>query len=250
MSNIYDALSKGKGEAAPGTPRPSAPPTPVASRTLPPAAGTGSAASLERLRQRLVLELGVQKPPVILFTGSVPGEGTSTLALRFARELAESDSRAVLLVDGDLTGAGTSLSSVLSAGGDHAGLTELLEGGSEADQAVLGTERSNLHFLPVGRRTAAPLELIRPERAGALFRELTRRYAFVVVDAGATLFAPETALLGASADGVVIVVRANRTRREVVQKAVAALGAAGCRLLGVVLNDRRYPIPGFLYRRI
>ena len=62
--------------------------------------------------------------------------------------------------------------------------------------------------------------------------------------------APETAIFASSTDGVVLVVRANRTRREVVQKAIDVLNKARCRLLGVVLNDRRYPIPGFIYRRI
>ena len=79
---------------------------------------------------------------------------------------------------------------------------------------------------------------------------MTRHYAFVVIDAGASLAAPETALLASSTAGVVLVVRANRTRREVVQRAVDALNRARCRVLGVVLNDRRYPIPGFIYRRI
>ncbi len=252
MSNIYDALNKGKGGVAPrpeGRPA-GAPPAPTATRALPPTRGTGPAADLESLRQRLMLEINTQRPPVVLFTGAVPGEGTSTLALRFAQELAAVDPRPILLVDGDLTRGRSTLSSVLQAGPEIPGFIDLLTDGAEPEQAVVGTERPNLHFLPVGRGAVSPVELVKAERVSLLFRELTRHYAFVIVDAGATLFAPETALIGSSADGVVVVVRAHRTRREVVQKAVAALTAGGCRLLGVVLNDRRYPIPGFIYRRI
>ena len=77
-----------------------------------------------------------------------------------------------------------------------------------------------------------------------------KHYSFIVFDSAPSLAASETGPLAAGTDGVVLVVRANRVRREIVQKAVHLLTKARCRVLGVVLNDRRYPIPVFLYRRI
>lgn len=254
MSNIYDALNKG-GDPAPRTAAApveanAAPYRPSERKPLPASAQRGTDENLEVIRQRVLLEVGADQTPVIVFTGAVPGEGTSTLALRFARELALTDTRPVLLIDGDLSRGRGALSGVLQAGEQTAGLTELLSAEGEPAQVILGTEQANLHFLPCGQGMAAPLELVRPERVGKLLRELTRHYAFVVVDAGASLLAPETAIFASSTDGVVLVVRANRTRREVVQKAIEVLNKGRCRVLGVVLNDRRYPIPGFLYRRI
>jgi Mrp family chromosome partitioning ATPase len=249
MSNIYDALNKGKQGMAP-TPGVAEPITPGAQRALPPGASRAFDKQLERIRQRIVLELGPDLPPAIVFTGAVPGEGTSTLALRFSRELAGVDPRPILLVDGDLTrGAGT-LSSVLQAAEATRGLSDLLAGTGELPRLVLGTEQVNLHFLPCGSADLPNLDLVRSDRVGNALREMTRHYAFVVIDAGASLAAPETALLASSTAGVVLVVRANRTRREVVLRALDALHRARCRVLGVVLNDRQYPIPTFLYRRI
>lgn len=251
MSNIFDALNKGKEPARrAGSPPGAAAPAPAEVHSLGGPAVHGTDANLELIRQRVLLEVGADRNPVVVFTGAVPGEGTSTLALRFARELALSDSRPVLLIDGDLSRARGSLSGALEAGEEAAGLTELLAGEGELPRLILGTEQANLHFLPCGRRGAPPLELVKPERVSRLIRELSGLYAFVVIDAGASLLAPETALLASSTDGVILIVRANRTRREVVQRAIDVLQKARCRLLGVVLNDRRYPIPGFLYRRI
>jgi capsular exopolysaccharide synthesis family protein len=244
MSNIYDALNKGKEPE-----KSAAPATPGESRALPGAA-LRSDDNLELIRQRVLLEVGPDRNPVVVFTGAVPGEGTSTLALRFAREIALTDPRPVLLIDGDLARSRGSLSGALEAGEETHGLSELLAGQGELARLVLGTEQANLHFLPCGRGGVPPLELVKAERVGRLVKELTRLYAFVVIDAGASLLAPETAIFASSTDGVILVVRANRTRREVVQKAIEVLHKARCRLLGVVLNDRRYPIPGFLYRRI
>jgi Mrp family chromosome partitioning ATPase len=249
MSNIYDALNKDKQGGAPPVPvnRPIAP---GEKRALPPAGGAIADAHLERIRQRIILELGADRSPVVVFTGAVPGEGTSTLALRFARELATADPRPVLLVDGDLTRGPGTLSGVLQAADATRGLSDLLAGSGELPRLVLGTEQANLNFLPCGSADLPNLELVRSDRVGNALREMTRYYAFVVVDAGASLATPEAALLAASSAGVVLVVRANRTRREVVQRALDALHRARCRVLGVVLNDRHYPIPGFLYRRI
>ena len=53
-----------------------------------------------------------------------------------------------------------------------------------------------------------------------------------------------------AADGVVLVVTANRTRRAVALGAAQALLAAGARVLGTVLADRTFPIPETIYRRL
>jgi capsular exopolysaccharide synthesis family protein len=249
VSNIYDALNKEKQEGAP-RPVTSEPIAPGARRALPPAGDRTTDRHLDRIRQRIVLDLGPDGHPVVVFTGAVPGEGTSTLSLRFAREIALADPRPVLLVDGDLARGPGTLSGVLQTADTVSGLSDLLAGAGELPRLVLGTEQTNLHFLPCGCADLPNLELVRSDRVENVLREMMRHYSFVVIDAGALLAAPETALLASPTAGVVLVVRAGRTRREVVQRAVDALSRARCRVLGVVLNDRRYPIPGFIYRRI
>jgi hypothetical protein len=60
----------------------------------------------------------------------------------------------------------------------------------------------------------------------------------------------QAALLGHLCDGVVLVLDANSTRRAAAQKAKETLYAANTRLLGVVLNQRTFPIPDRLYRKL
>jgi len=50
--------------------------------------------------------------------------------------------------------------------------------------------------------------------------------------------------------GVVLVVEAERTRAPIVEQARRAVEANGGRLLGVVMNKRRYHIPRAIYRRL
>jgi hypothetical protein len=51
-------------------------------------------------------------------------------------------------------------------------------------------------------------------------------------------------------DGVILVIEANRTRREQLWHAEQSVAAARGKLLGYVLNKRTYNVPGWLYRRL
>ena len=252
MSNIFDALNK--QQHVPSTPN-EAPLIPVhpqqSGGALPEAGSTERDVEMERLRQRVLLELGPVSSATLVFTGAVEGEGSTTLALLFARELAQAEQRPILLVDADIDGYETSLSGAMkSLDAPRVGLTDLLLNRGELSEALLATEQPNLHFLHRGGNIGSPLDVVKNDAVRSLFKELERHYAYVIVDASPVLQAPETSLLGACADGVVVVVRANRTRREVVQKGLRLLSQGNCRILGAVLNERRYPIPPFVYRRL
>jgi Mrp family chromosome partitioning ATPase len=55
--------------------------------------------------------------------------------------------------------------------------------------------------------------------------------------------------LGKLADGLVLVLEANSTRREAAMRVTESLSQAQIRVLGAVLNKRTFPIPESLYRR-
>jgi len=80
--------------------------------------------------------------------------------------------------------------------------------------------------------------------------DLRREFDYTVIHAPAIEASTETASLGHWADGVVLVIDAQRTRRIVAQHARDVLQAADARLIGVVLSQREFPIPQSLYRRL
>jgi Mrp family chromosome partitioning ATPase len=51
-------------------------------------------------------------------------------------------------------------------------------------------------------------------------------------------------------DGVIFVVEANSTRRETTKRFKESLEEVRVRVLGVVLNDRTFPIPESVYRKL
>lgn len=253
MSNIFDALRKkqgdergrrGRKEGLPFQPQ-----------------GRSSVAEhreidfkltreLEALRERIELELPQTDRRVFGIAASTVGEGATTVGLHLGQIIARTSEAKVLLIDGDLTGSPRTLSRAVGPMETLPGLAELLAGSTDLSKTVLSTDEPNLHFLPAGRDTTRPLELLSSGRMREFLEDMGQLYGFVIVDCPPILEHPEAPVLGALTEGMLLVVRAHRTRREVVQRALALLQGARCRVLGVVLNRRSYPIPDFLYRRL
>jgi Mrp family chromosome partitioning ATPase len=51
-------------------------------------------------------------------------------------------------------------------------------------------------------------------------------------------------------DGIVIVVKAAQTRSAQIQRCQQMIETAGGNFLGFVLNQRRYPVPNWLYQML
>jgi Mrp family chromosome partitioning ATPase len=56
-------------------------------------------------------------------------------------------------------------------------------------------------------------------------------------------------MLGQLADGVILVLEAHTTRKAAARKIKESLGAQS-RILGIVLTERRFPVPERIYRRL
>jgi len=80
--------------------------------------------------------------------------------------------------------------------------------------------------------------------------ELRLEFDYTVLQGPAAGVHSEAALLGRLCDGVVLVLRANSTRRAAAQRVKEMLHAANARLLGTVLSERTFPIPESIYKRL
>ncbi len=81
-------------------------------------------------------------------------------------------------------------------------------------------------------------------------RGVRERFGFVLVDCPAIQKSSAILTLGRSVDGVVLVVAADETERDDVRRAQQALAASSAKLLGLVLNKRRNPIPSPISRLV
>jgi Mrp family chromosome partitioning ATPase len=188
---------------------------------------------LDALRASVEVSLGRGGRRVVGFAAAAPDEGTTTVAAHYAYLMSKVAER-----------------SLSDAIGERDGFCEILERDLPLERVILATEEPNLHFLPAGRDRVHYVEAISSGAPRPLFERLGSLYDAVVVDIAPVLKYPEASLIASACDGVVLVVRAHRTQKGVVRRALAELNFAKCRVLGTVLNARRETLPGFLRDRV
>jgi Mrp family chromosome partitioning ATPase len=188
------------------------------------------ARSYRLLRHRL---LAHSDPRVITVTSAEPGEGKTTCAANLALALADETMARVLLVEsnlrrpalGTLFGYQPSESFV----GRMAEYRDATPPYSVA--AILGT-RLQVAALPAS--VASDARLDRMLLAVAL-QELREVFDYVVVDAAAVLESADADIASACADGVIVAMRARKSKKANVARAIEHL--APVRVFGTVLID-------------
>jgi Mrp family chromosome partitioning ATPase len=116
------------------------------------------------------------------------------------------------------------------------GLSAYLVGGETSLDGVLERPACTAFaVVTAGAASAMPYELLKSPRLIALLRELRERFDYVVVDAPPALPFPDVGLLRDAVDGFVLVVRANRTPREMLRDSLNVIGRQ--RALGLIFND-------------
>jgi len=183
-------------------------------------------------------------PHHVMFCGVDTDDGSGSVCASAARTLASEVSSHVCLVDA--SGFGSSLQRLLEPDGSFAPpSTSLVQHSSIARQIA-----RNLWLVPAERLTSAGVSKCGAEQICSRLLDLRREFGYLLVDApplGADMMA---SVLGRVTDGVVLVLEANGTRRATARRAKETLEAANIPLLGAVLNNREFPIPEKLYRRL
>ena len=179
---------------------------------------------------------GGPRPRAILVTSALPKEGKSFVAVNLAASIARGIHERVLLVDCDLRRPHLPEYFGLKPG---AGLVNYLKGEVELPQILIKTEIEKLSLLPMGHPPANPVELLASERMKNLLVEMRSRYEdrYLIIDSTPVISTTEPRVLASQVDGIVLVVRAGKTPREMVLKAIEALAPA--KVTGIVLNALR-----------
>jgi Mrp family chromosome partitioning ATPase len=108
---------------------------------------------------------------------------------------------------------------------------------------VQKTELDNFTIVPAGRAATNPARLARSPRLGEVMSALRMVNEFIVMDMAPVLPVADTRVLARSLDGVIMVVSAGVTPRELVTRAMESVG--NDRVLGVVLNGTESAIPNW-----
>ena len=201
----------------------------------------------ENLKTNL-LTRHLDKPiKTILFTSTAQGDGTSTTVVNFATSLVKDTELRVLLVDANLR---TPCLHEAFGVDQTRGLSDLLLKVGDMTSRMKKIGATNLYIMPCGGKHSNPVSLFESSPFDRFLQETHAWFDFVILDAPPAIGFSEAKVICKKVDGVVLVLGSGTTRRQVALKAKREIQEAGGKVLGVVLNRRKFHIPTWIYERL
>lgn len=198
------------------------------------------AIELRRIMIRVGRQLDLDRKRTLLITSAERGEGKSLFSLHFALVLANHLPKRVLLLDGDIRRPvqHTVFQSPLSPG-----FSDLLKGESPVEKAARPTKIKNLDFMPAGEVGGRPSRLFGAHRIRGAVDQLHKIYDIVILDSPPVVPVSDPLHFLEAVDGVLYLVMAGQTPRELSKRGIEILEGAGANILGVVANNLSEVLP-------
>jgi Mrp family chromosome partitioning ATPase len=199
-----------------------------------------------KLVQRVFAFPNSHAPRAVVFS-AVQGNGSSEICCGAGQALAAQGSGSVCLVDANLRAP--SLHQLFGVA-KCPGLAEAATKPGPIKDFAVRIVGGNLWLMPPGSLAAEAQGLFASDRLRSRMGELRKEFNYVLIDTPPVSSYSDAVLLGQLADGVILVVEANSTRREAARIAKETFEGANVKLLGAILNNRTFPIPEVLYRKL
>src|SRR5688572_31374294 len=181
------------------------------------------------LRTR-ILEAGERmQMRAFVVTSAGIAEGKTLTALNLAWLLAQTDGIRALVIDSDLRRPCATDYFGIDA---NVGLSEVLGGQLELNDAIVRLDPAGLYLLPGGRPRDDVAELLSGPSYTRVITEARRMFDYIIIDAPPLGIFTDANVLMSRADGALLVVRAGKTRYTMLDKLLEQIPRE--RLLGVV----------------
>ena len=180
---------------------------------------------------RLELMTGDRKSTAIVVTSAVMGEGKSSTALNLGYVLAKDLDRRTIIIDCDLK---RPMQHIYAGVWQQPGLAEVLRGTKVIEDCLQRLGDVGPWILTAGAVGDNPLALSKMHQLANLITELKEKFDYVIIDAPPVLPLADMQVLASMADLLAYVVKASMTGRDVVQKALKAIGDTTN--VGIILN--------------
>jgi capsular exopolysaccharide synthesis family protein len=171
-------------------------------------------------------------PRTIAIASAVAGEGKTVASINLAISLAELPGNQVLVLDGNMHDP--MLEHYLGMPRCK-GFADVLRGGCSLDAAVRHTSLPGVSVMGAGSLPENSSRLLGSERTRVIFNQLKQRFSYILIDTPEALSISDASLLGALADGILLVVRLGETPKLLVEQANHQLASLGGNILGTCL---------------
>lgn len=190
-----------------------------------------SAEAYRTLRTNIQYSSFDKEMKAIVVTSAEPGEGKSTTAGNIAISFAQANKKTIM-IDCDLRKPSLHRKFKIS---NMIGLSDVLIGKEHINDAI-HEYCENLDILPSGKLPPNPSEMLGSKAMERLINELRTKYDIIILDTAPIQAVTDAQILSTKVDGSILVVRAEKTKKDSVLQAKALLNQVGANIIGVVLN--------------
>lgn len=171
----------------------------------------------------------------IMVTSANPGDGKTTTVANLAVVFGQQGKK-VLVIGADLRKP--SIQDLFAAHASN-GLTNVLSGQTKVMQCIQKTDIENVYVMASGPIPPNPAELLGNRVMDEVLLEAYNMFDIVLIDTPPVLAVTDAQILANKCDGIILVVRSEKTEKDKIVKTKQILDKASGKILGVVLNDKQ-----------
>ena len=185
---------------------------------------------------------------VFLVSSSINGEGKTVTSINLAISMAHDlNGKSVLLVDADMRKGSVARYLGLNK---TPGLSDVLKGERTEEAVLVNPGIDNLTILLSGKAPKNPSELLNTKTMEKLIAGLKTKYDYIFIDTPPIMTLADATILAPMVDGVILVIQAGRTQRDIVKNSETRLLQAHAKIAGYIMTNIEYHLPHYLYRYV
>jgi polysaccharide biosynthesis transport protein len=184
------------------------------------------------IRTSILFSAADTAPRAILVASAAPMEGKTVTASNLAITMVQAGNR-VLIIDCDLRRP--RLHRIFDVPRDR-GISNILVGNCTIDEATVHAAIPRIDIIPSGPVPPNPSEMLGSQNMTHFMQTVRDRYDLIILDSPPITAVTDTVILSRLVDGVLLVIRAGETHREIIKNSINLLQAANARILGAILN--------------
>jgi capsular exopolysaccharide synthesis family protein len=164
-------------------------------------------------------------------TSAVKGEGKSTTSINIVYAISQEFAKKVVLVECDFKKP--SFMTYIPDAANKSGIIDVLQGISTIDDAIFQIEDTNISILPALRAEKKSIQLLGSPEFTKILDTLKEKFEYVILDTPPILSLADMNIISKKVDGILLVIKAGRTSKDIVLKAASSING---NISGLIFN--------------
>jgi capsular exopolysaccharide synthesis family protein len=199
--------------------------------------------SYRAIRTSILFSSADVVPQIIVVTSAGPSEGKTSCASNLAVTMSQAGAR-VLLLDCDMRRPRIHTIFGVSR---NVGLSNIMVGTAPAEKAIFTTKVPNLDIIPSGPLPPNSSEILGSKKMRSFLESVRKKYNRIIIDTPPISILTDAVVLSNAADGMLLVIRAGETPRQMILGSVDKLRTVNAHILGAILNGIDAGREGYYY---